>query len=204
MRAVGFFLSEAEAAALLAHVQFLSGLQPEAPSAEGAVQAAAAAPAPGMPQQQRPGSPRADGGGAAAAAATAAGAGLAGGVAPAAAAPGQELGVDLGAFLALYANHRPLEDKTLADLGAAFEALGAPLGGAVDGRALLEALQSGGEHMGDEELRRVMQVLTGAESPEEALRGVVTPGAFASALLGFALGGASGGTAGGGTANGAA
>jgi hypothetical protein len=157
MRAAGFYPTKAEAAALLSHVHFLAGLQSDAPAD---VTAAAAAPTPPA-EPGRAGIPGGSGGRGAAAPSL---------VAPAARAPPQadQASVDFGAFLALYVNHRPLVDTTQADLEAAFAALRAGLlqpvagargeAGAVDGRALLEALQLGADGIGAEELCHILKV----------------------------------------------
>jgi hypothetical protein len=100
--------------------------------------------------------------------------------------------VDWGTFLSLYLNHRPLAGVGHAGIEAAFAALGATAasGGALDGRQLLGALQRGGDKMGAEEVARILQVLTGAADPSEALGGLVTPLSFAADVLGFGIGAA--------------
>ncbi|KAF8067275.1 CFAP251 [Scenedesmus sp. PABB004] len=102
---------------------------------------------------------------------------------PASAAPGS---VDFETFLCLYANHRPTEAVSLAQIEQAFATLGASAAkGALPARRLLELLQQGGDAMGAEELQRALRVLTGAEHVEAALPELVDARTFASAVLGF-------------------
>jgi len=141
MRAAGYYPSNAEIAALMSHVRFLSGLHGEGSAVDNGESAQGA----------------------------------------------QGEWVDFGTFLALLVNHRPLVGITQADIESAFAALGASatVAGALNGQALLEALQQGGERMSAAELQHILQVLTGSADPADAVPQMVTPLSFASDVLGF-------------------
>lgn len=168
MRGAGYYPSDAEVAALMAHVRFLAGLDADAPPPAGGASAgdqqpggarrplSKARPASQQQQQQQQG----------AASAAPARRGSSG----TGAAQDADEGVDFGTFLALYVNHRPLGGATMADIEAAFATLAAGGGGGgdgggggeacavIDGRRLAEALQRGGDKMGADELERALQV----------------------------------------------
>lgn len=58
--------------------------------------------------------------------------------------------------------------------------------GVVPNQQLLQLLQQGGEPMAADELQRVLQTLTGAETPESATPALMDAQTFTREILGFA------------------
>lgn len=58
--------------------------------------------------------------------------------------------------------------------------------GVLSSHRLLELLQQGGEAMSQEELLQALQILTGAEQPEDTLPEYVDARTFTAEVLGFA------------------
>ncbi|KAF6250825.1 quinon protein alcohol dehydrogenase-like superfamily [Scenedesmus sp. NREL 46B-D3] len=95
--------------------------------------------------------------------------------------------IDFDTFLCLFVNHRPVTEVSLQQIEQAFSTLGAgTAAGVMSSQRLLELLQQGGEAMSQEELLQVLQALTGAAQPEDAIPEYVDARTFTAEVLGFA------------------